>query len=64
MSSPVHGLPIYLLTPAAKPQVIAWINARGLPSRFARYLLQEWGSYTGVIITPSDYAQVGTVGHT
>lgn len=64
MASHAEHIPAYLLSPNAKPEVIAWINRFHFPSRFARALLQRWGEHTGVILTPADYAQVGIVGHT
>lgn len=51
-------IPAELMRPEAKEQLIGWLRATGLPSRFRRRLLQEWAEATGATVGPEDYAAV------
>jgi hypothetical protein len=58
MASGVDAIPEELMHPWSKDQVIAWLRASKLPSRFRRRLLQEWGDKQSVPVTPEDYTAV------
>ena len=60
MSSTAPNLPIELLRPDAKYRVIEYIRGLGLPSRFARGMLQDWGTAVGVDLNGTDYDLVSS----
>jgi len=58
MKSLADQIPKELMRPERKVEVIAWIKATGLPKRFRRKLLQDWGLSMGVQLTTEDYMEV------
>ncbi len=64
MASLATEIPIELMNPARKFDVIAWIQQKHLPSRFARLTLEDWAQALDVTLYPTDYELVGKVGHT
>lgn len=62
MASTAPQIPIELMRPDAKYRVIEWIRGLGLPSRFARKLLQDWGAAVGVELDGTAYELVSSAG--
>ncbi len=62
MASTASEIPIELMRPDAKYRVIEWIRGLGLPSRFARKLLQDWGAAVLVDLDATDYELVSKPG--
>jgi hypothetical protein len=60
MSSTASSLPIELMRSDAKYRVIEYIRGLGLPSRFARQMLQDWGEAVGVDLDGTAYELVST----
>jgi hypothetical protein len=60
MESLVDQIPAELMRPERKTQVIEYIRATSLPSRFRRRLLQDWAQAVGVELQGADYQQVLT----
>lgn len=58
MATMGYEIPEELMRPWKKAAVIEWIRNTGLPSRFRRKLLQEWGDAVSVPIVPEDYEAV------
>lgn len=62
MASTAPEIPILLMRPDAKFRVIEFIRGLSLPSRFARKLLQDWGTAVGVELNGTDYELVSSAG--
>ncbi len=62
MASTAPEIPIVLMRKDAKYRVIEWIRGLGLPSRFARKLLQDWAGAVEVDLNPTDYDLVSSTG--
>lgn len=60
MASTAPSLPIELMRSDAKYLVIEYIRGLSLPSRFARQMLQDWGSAVAVDLNGTDYDLVST----
>ena len=58
MATLAEQIPKELLAPDKKVQVIDYIRATSLPSRFRRRLLQDWAQAVGVELTGADYQKV------
>lgn len=58
MATLAEQIPKELLAPDKKAQVIEYIRATSLPSRFRRRLLQDWAQAVGATVGPEDYAAV------
>jgi hypothetical protein len=58
MATLATSLPPELLNIHAKYRVIEWIKELGVPSRFRRKLLQDWGAHLGVELSTADYDAV------
>jgi hypothetical protein len=58
MSNISDTIPSTLMRPERKPDVISYIKATGLPSRFRRKLLQDWATAVGVELDGEDYVAV------
>lgn len=64
MATLAEQIPKELLAPDKKGQVIDYIRATSLPSRFRRRLLQDWALAVGVELTGADYELVVKKGTT
>jgi len=60
MASTVSTLPIALMDPTKKYSVIEYIRTLNLPSRFARQMLQDWGTALNVDLNGTDYDLVSS----
>ena len=58
MATLAEQIPKELLRPEKKAQVIEFIRATSLPSRFRRRLLQDWAAAVLVALEPADYEAV------
>ena len=58
MATLAEQIPKELLAPEKKAQVVEYIRATSLPSRFRRRLLQDWAQAVGVELTGADYQKV------
>ena len=58
MASLAEQIPKELLAPEKKAQVIEYIRATSLPSRFRRRLLQDWAEAVGVKLEAEDFMAV------
>jgi hypothetical protein len=58
MASTAPSIPIELMRTDKKFAVIEFIKGLKLPSRFARTMLQDWGTAVGVDLNSTDYELV------
>ena len=58
MASVADEIPPELMEAWRKPALIEWIRGTGLPARFKRKLLQDWGVAVGRELTAADYEAV------
>ena len=58
MATLAEQIPKELLAAEKKAEVIEYIRASRLPSRFRRRLLQEWGQAVDVELTGEDYQAI------
>lgn len=53
--------PDRMLREPMKAAALVWVDRLSVPLRFKRGLLASWGAYTGVAITPEDFARLSDI---